>query len=75
MQVFGNRKSSWKLKLLQRRTLEALFARAGVSLSEGDRDACGIGELGGPAISESRSEYGVRHGAVTVDSPAFGKMC
>lgn len=73
--VSGNRKSSRKLKLLRNRTWEALFAWARVSLSEGVRDACGIGGLGGPAISETRSEYGVYHRAVTMDSPAFGKMC
>lgn len=57
MKVFGNRKSSRKLKLLGNRTLEALFAGAGVSpLSEGGRDACGIVGLGGPAIIERKSD-------------------
>lgn len=65
-------KSTRKLKLFQKWTLEALFTCLGVSLSEEDRDICGIG---GPAFSGSESEFGVYQRIVTRNNPASGKMC
>lgn len=70
-----NSKSTRKLKAFQHWTLEALFACPRVSLSEEDRDVCGMAGRRGPAISESKSGFRIYQRIVTRDNSASGQMC